>query len=251
MSENQKTCQKCGQPIPTPEKHLHERAEAAINGLRAEGIDPTLDEVVWLNDVARELDSGSPLSAGIPYRAGDSLWLWPFTIQGAAWYARVLDWYAEDEDGAFFALAYALAYGRQSGAFYLLQDAVAARKQVDSWKRVLRCTVDELTYAIRGCLSQDDSQIRLPGEEIDGFREPDWGAEIADIIEAVGGTPQQWECEVTRAYFNRQIAAVNRQRMAVMDDDRPSQKINDWTRKLGRVLILIRRAHAEGEHDGE
>lgn len=232
---------------------LHPIAAGEIAGLRDEGIEPTADQIVWLDRIARRYDQprlDAP-AAGEPVQAGDGCWLWPLTIQASRWYARAVQWFDGDAELEGLTLAFALAHSRTEGVFEFMPHAGTAQSRIEQWAGQLACTQAELIIAVNRVLHVD--------EGIPYLDEGESGASVttdADIVASLcaqcGGSPEQWERMVCRDYIWTQIRAINAQEGAGADGSaRP--EFESVTRDLGWALLAIRIAHSAAveAHAGE
>ena len=203
---------------------LSDLARAELEDLRAHGIEPTDDEIVEINALAREVETPAvreELARGRPFRAGD-VWLWPFTLNAGTWFRRV---------GCLMpnpraALAYALAHPCDEletiderpfmrGLFAVLRRHYArprpTKRDVSSWYDALKCRVAELDLAIAGCLEQVE-EPDVPHRETDRGSTP--GELSATMIATVGGDPAMWERQVSIGYLRSVLDTLAAQQQA-------------------------------------
>jgi len=226
-------------------------AKAEIQGLKQAGIEPTLDEIVWLNDLARRVeypDPPAPLAMGQPVPIGGD-WLWPFTIQADRWWRRTLDWFDGREELEAYALAYALAHGRIANAFDYLYTAESAARAIGEWADGLTCSRDELMGAIEKILNKpsvildgecDDDDDSCPGPEDNDEQLVAW------LVAGTGLPVEYWVRECSRAYCMAQIRAVQAQSAAFGSKPSLSDPSVAAQRELGRAVLAIKEAHANG-----
>jgi hypothetical protein len=171
-------------------------ARQRLKELRAEGCEPTDDEIVELNAIGWKRQSPryrQALSRGYPVECGGIV-LWPLTMQAASWYKRI----GCVLPCAKYALAYAMA-NQYDTAITLPESRKDAERIVTSWASRLRVTVDGLMQAIDAVLTQDedhDLPPPAPGDEAIGMTEGDLSAWLS----AYGGTPELWERQVAESY---------------------------------------------------
>ena len=119
---------------------LADLAREEIRDLEDSGVELTPDEIVWLNELATEVESPAGRvdvsAAGEPVRMGSQI-MWPFTVASAAWWARMAGTAFSTSDGARNALAFALCNGRTPEVFADILTTDDARKAVNDW--TLRC----------------------------------------------------------------------------------------------------------------
>jgi len=234
--------------MPQEKRHLSETAEREIKELQAKGLTLTHDDIVWINDLAREVENpsgGSTLPAGRPARAGN-VWLHPFTIAGIAWYEMVLPWFDGEDEYEILVLAYALAKGREADTLSFTSEYDDIKRALKKWKREIRATQKELTKAVAAVLPQTEhiplaEDADKPAEDSAG-----WGEIVATMVATCGGTPEMWECRVSKDYLFEQMRVMNAQNVA--GDKKPN--LNDpqikAIREMGRCTLFIQRREQDG-----
>jgi len=227
-----------------PENLLHPLAEAEIASLKDAGIAPTLDETIWLNDLARKVDqpgARSEIPAGRPVRLG-SQWLWPFTVAASCWYTEAVTWFDGDGELEHAVLAYALAHGRQQGAFDELSDYRTAKERVRAWWKCIDCTVGELNMAVAEVLKDDNQDLR-PKED-DGDTSGGGYEELVQWLTAkVHGDPDVWMRQVSQRYCLKMIDVICQQHEASEGVKDPNDPCIVAQRNLGIAAIEIRKRH--------
>jgi len=224
--------------------HISLGATYELAQLRAEGISLTDDEIVWINDLCRRVEnpqSGSTLPAGRPVKAGN-VWLWPFTIQGSAWYDVAVKWFDGEGDTETFCLAYALANGRRAGAFDLLWDAGEARKAIKDFRRILNCNMDELIAAIAAVLPKPDlpdPRDKDKDDEDKAQTDVDWTELLATIMANIGGTADQWIRELSKDFVIN-VIQVKLAQDAAEGREREYDPVTKATIQLGLAERMIR-----------
>ena len=213
---------------------LSSYAEAEIETLQAEGVTLTPADIIAINALAWQVETQESrrlLARGIPVSVG-GVTLWPLTIYAAEWYDRVG---CRMGAQATYALAFAMAHGRDDGALDI--EGRAAAKAVKRWTRQLTCTDTELQVAMAQILDQD-REPDLPQRE-DG-QTMTLGELVASVVAAVGGTADYWERRVSYGHVLAVVAAIGQQNRA---DGRPDA--NDprlrADRALGYAVERIRR----------
>ena len=228
---------------------LCEPAKRELNDLQRTGISPTLDQIIWLNDLGRRienLESRLITSKGEPVQAG-SVWLWPFTVQGGRWYKKSLKWFDGDDETEMLSLAYALAHGRDPVAFDFIWEQDAAKKAVDAWASNLDITHGELSLYIVKLLPHDGDKPEVDDEEQEDTGD-EWAEMIISLCKEVGQTPEFWESMVSRDYCLQVIRTLNAQARA---EDAPPDPNNPFiiaTIDLARAAMQIRK---EWKEDGQ
>ena len=245
-------------------KHLCEHAEAELRELKAAGITPTLDEVVWINDLSREVENPKGGEkrhlAGAPSKAGDA-WLWPFTIQARLWYQATLEWFDGDVELEGNALAFALAHGRERGAFLALRGYLSAKKAVQEWMAQLNCTDGELAAAIYDVVPHDDEITKLEAEfkkaynELHNIAEDEedtnfeWDELIDSLVAATGLPRDVWVRQESESKVLDVLQIIIKQRQAEAGGEDtapdPLDPYNKAVQNLGIAIREIKRRHAE------
>ena len=251
------------------EKHLCEHAQAEIRELQAQGIQPTLDEIVWINDLSRAVENPKGGEhrhlAGEPSRAG-SVWFWPFTIQARIWYESTFGWFDGNAELENNALAYALAHGRESGAFLHLTGYQSAKKAIEQWRAALDCTDEELAAAMFDVIPHDDEIQRLEAKfkeeynKAHGIEEEQQESidrqSIVDELMAVTGLPRDvWIRQESESRTLNVLRIIARQQAAMAGiggDERPDpdDPYMQACKRLGIAIKEIRRRHKEQGESG-
>ena len=249
-------------------KHLCEHAQAEIKELRAAGIQPTLDEIVWINDLSRAVENPKGGEnrhlAGKPSKAG-TVWLWPFTIQARIWYESTLGWFDGNAELENNALAFALAHGRESGAFLHLTGYQSAKKAIEQWRAAIDCTDEELAAAVFDVIPHDDEIQQLEakfqeeynkahGIEEEQPEDIDRQEIIDELIAATGLPRDVWIRQETESRVLSIMNIIARQQAAMTGapDERPDPEdpYMQACKRLGIAIKEIRRRHKEPEEKG-
>ena len=250
-------------------KHLCEHAEAELRELREAGITPTLDEVVWINDLSREVENPKGGEkrhlAGAPSKAGD-IWLWPFTIQARLWYQTTLEWFDGDAELEANALAFALAHARERGAFVALRGYLSARKAIQEWMKDLNCTDGELAAAIYDVVPHDDEINKLEAKfkaefnKLHNVAEDDentdftWDGFIDSLIAATGLPRDVWVRQESESKVLDVLQIIIKQRQAEAGDEDtapdPQDPYMQAVKNLGIAIKEIKRRHTEKKAAG-
>ncbi len=188
---------------------ISDMAQYAIDDLRAEGIEPTPAEIVELSALGWGVESPETrrlLARGAPVEIG-GVWLWPMSLYAQEWFDRV----GSKLDGktAVFALAYAMAHGRDEGEPLKIEGRTA-EKIVTRWRKSLKCTFGELNIAVAQVLQQDETP-EIPSKDSGSMTIGDFSAFLAS---AVGGDPDFWERRCAASYAYAVLDAMVRQNMA-------------------------------------
>ena len=143
---------------------VSELARGDWEDLRAQGLDPTLDDFDRLNQIALRLSDGAETTAANFPRvgwAGDVPFFEP-TFQAFAWYHRFASRAADDETAGTL-WAFALAHARAPRFFDALTSPDAIDRAVSEWAASLPATRDEVARACRwAACGQDDARPAEP-----------------------------------------------------------------------------------------
>jgi hypothetical protein len=234
-----------------PDKHLSELALAEIRDLREKGIEPTLDEVIWLNDLARKVEKPSEGAGSSPYGepvyVSGGVWLWPWTVQAIQWYRKALKWFDGQEELELYALGYALARGRYEGAFDDIHTYHTAKDKLVAWSETLPCTPEELTTAISDLLARDNEEMPAAPDTVDDGGDSDWQGVIAQLTAETGTDPDVWNRKVCITYLLRQIQSINRTKRAEGQAPDPFDPYVLACKALGLAVLAIKRRRSGGE----
>ena len=214
------------------------------------GIQPTLDQVIWLNDLCREVENpsgGRPTMAiGTPVCVGNA-WLWPFTIQASAWYEESLLWF--DGELATYALGYALCKGREPEAFAKMYDRDYATDTLKKWCRGLDCTLDELAWGI-GKILEDKTRIDDPDADSTEGASGNWDDLITTLCGMTKTEPEIWTTFCCRDFCLKMIHASISQNQAGGSGPDPNDPHILATQRMLHGLKIIRDSHKEQQSHG-
>lgn len=146
---------------------VEELASGDWEELRAQGLNPTLEDFDRLNQIALRLKAGDETtSANFPRVgwAGDVPFFEP-TVQAFAWYHGYAARCAANPETENTFWAFALAHARDRGAFAALRTPEAIEKAVKEWAETVPATRAEIIracrYAARGF---DDAEPARPDD---------------------------------------------------------------------------------------
>ena len=127
-------------------------AKNGIDRLRAQGIEPDLDDVITLNDLGRSLERPEGLPSlsvlGNPVVAGNAV-LWPWSIGAERWYnQRAASWFSCFPDFTILALAYSHAMARNPGFLASIITMEQAKAEIQSWVMTSNATREEIVDAL-------------------------------------------------------------------------------------------------------
>lgn len=189
---------------------LNDLAAAEIAALERDGIKLTPADIVQLNALGWAVETPSArlgLSRGIPVQVG-GVTLWPLTLLASDWMDRIGGKF--NEPMATFALAYAMAHGRNENG-ELNTDERNAEKAVRRWGRRLRCTAEELTEAIEQVIDQDSKHDLPPDHDGKPMEMGDFSAFLAATC---GADPDFWERRCAVGYALQVLTHTIRQNAA-------------------------------------
>ena len=231
---------------------LAELARTEIADLQAQGIHPTADEIVWLNELAIEVECPAGRvpyhSAGEPVRMGSQI-MWPFTVGSAEWWAKVANGKAFiTPDGSRNALAFCLCNGRQPEVFADLLTVDDAREAVNKW--VMRCgaTADERNAAILRCVPEIGAPHVLHSKG-DKTAAPDASDTMVAELEAGTGLPGEYWRGQLQSHAVKCLRAVYRQAALGVGGGGSDGK-TEYREAMHRFMLAsnaIKRAHRDGE----
>ena len=223
---------------------LRELARAEIAALTAEGITPTWDEAVQLNDLAADVELAGrtdPAGAGSPVRAGNCIF-WPFTLASGEWFARAVRTNIfTTRDGSRNALAFALCNGRTPEVFADLITADDCRAAVNRWVLRAGVTAAEREEAIVRVVPEIGNPHTTSKAGTDGADTAD--GIIAELVVGSGLPADYWLGQL-QSHAVKCLRAISRQSAAGAglgaDDETAYRQANA---KLMIVADKIRKAH--------
>lgn len=191
-------------------------AKEAVEELRADGIEPTLDDITDLIDAARKVQEPSrrtsPWYEGDPVRVGpNGPTLRPLSIQAEEWFDFVVSVLANDKLRAA-AFCYASEHGATAGAFDGLWTRQTAETRLVKYRRGLACTAGALESAAARVMDKTSAGDIIRARKDDGGA---WGfGDVLAKIEAITGRPRAYWMTQTRRYAFRVMEHATRYNMA-------------------------------------
>ncbi len=141
-------------------------AKDDFEDMRAEGLEPTLEDFDRLNQLALRLERGAETTAATHPRtgwAGDVPFHEP-TVAAIMWLNDYASRLAGDDDAAEAAYWFALAHATRPDVFKGLEAPGDIRAAVAKWLKSLPCTVAEIDRACRyAAFGLDDTPEPWPG----------------------------------------------------------------------------------------
>ena len=224
---------------------LNSLAEAEIELLRSEGIEPSLSDIIEINALAWAIETPQSrllLARGVPVFVDAETPLWPLTLLASDWFSREGCKLRNSDAALGFAMAHCY---KDASVFDLSGDAAA--KRVKLWFRRLRCTHKAYIEAVNQVLLQETVVAVPPLKGEPGLTAGEFSAFLAS---ACGGDVEFWERRCAVGYANAMLYAVAMQNRVdnkpVSNDPRMAAE-----RALGLKLIEIKKAHQNaGGGDG-
>lgn len=225
-------------------KPINDYAKAELKRLRASGINPTDEEIYWLATLGEKITNPNrrtlnPLEAGAPVVAGCEV-LWPLTNQASWWLDIVTGWFEGIND--LYAVAFAMAKGREHGAFdsYTVKDS--AVDAVKEWAQKLTCTPGELAKAVNILLDNDS-----PERDLDENDPVDFMNTLAELEVATHQPKETWMIR-TPTEASQAMRAVYR--FAMISAGVSADEATKDTREAIRNVMIAANQIKEGRTDG-
>ena len=173
---------------------VSELAKGDFEDLQAQGLSPTLEDFDRLNQLALPLKDGAETTcANFPRVgwAGDIPFFQP-TLAAFAWYHGYAVRVAKNEETEFTLWAFALAHGRERGAFAALTTADEIEAAVGKWVASLDVTHEEVMRACRyAAVGFDDAQAAEPGNGEQGTGNPRYRADRSEAAKNLSRIEEQ------------------------------------------------------------
>lgn len=169
-------------------------ASDAIESMRREGLEPDLDQIAELIELARRVQEPEhrtwPFLSYEGVRAGTSGHiLKPLTIKSGRWHDFIVD--KISDYWQIYACAYAMEFGHDESAdFVSLYDLERAQSALAGYAATLSCNPEELREAIERCMD-----IPTDGDRYRAKRNPRGEVNTESIIAelvAVTGQPEEY-----------------------------------------------------------
>lgn len=146
---------------------LGKLARIELGRLRAAGIDPSPEDVLWLNKLGNIAEHGAADSRLVLYmskRVG-SFEVYPLTLGAKLWLQTIAqDWFGGDDTMLTFATVYALAHSRQPEKF-AFKNVRQAKAKIYLWVLKVNLTADEI-YKLMEELPRPDEKTFDPIESL-------------------------------------------------------------------------------------
>lgn len=229
---------------------FQKRAESAIAKLRSEGIEPTPEEICWLNHAAgkciRPTAADELCFIDLPFPCGNTL-LWPLSIGARIWLEGVgKPWLKGMGDLEKLGVAFAMAHSRNPEFLQKLTSCWQTRFAVAKWAAGRNATLAEIFEAVARAASPED--LDLVNIEFKGERRniaSDYGDVLALLCHYVDPDPEFWMWRASEAYaaaMVRKISTAFPEDRAVSDDHVKFIAVSQFN----LVMAEIRKAHNRG-----
>ncbi len=191
-----------------PRLRLRMLLQTTIDRLRKDGVEPTVEEIIWLYELCKEdIFPGCdepPCFLVPPVVLGNTrceLWLWEPTINALSWLEECAErWWPAGDDLAPALFAYHHSNPADRFDFRELGDRRSTVRLVNRWYRKLRFTREELIWAYKrlsrihddgyetirmnpACISRRDSDTPL-----------EWGEVVAGLSAIYQMPPEHFVC---------------------------------------------------------
>ena len=182
-------------------------------------IEPTLDDILWLHDLAKRVmrPGGAPHAglAGAPVRVGN-LTLWPMTIGAGEWFATVGLPLCEAKNAmGIYVTAYAMACARQPEVLLPIASWSQLRDCLKQFRRGMGVRAKELVAAVQCVLERDSIEMTGRGDDELEPERDDIGTYrklIAKLLTCYpGSSPDYWRWGLARSDAIRMVAAWHEQ----------------------------------------
>lgn len=230
-------------------------ARQHLKELRQRGIELTDDEILWIVELCERVikpDSRGDILAlcGFGTQVGATkTTLYPLTIGAAIWLQECADeWFADNPSRSFYALAWALAHGRDKDAMeQAFMNADDASRLIRKWARGLTCTVKELEQAIDRILKTSDDDTGTTDRP-----DIDWARILTEIEAATGMPAQHWLWGASLGHTMRTWVAV-RERMVLMAGGKMPRvdALTDALKALAKAKLAIWNRHLKDNGYGQ
>ena len=179
-----------------------EMAARAIEELRAKNLEPTLDQIASLIELARRVQE--PEYRTFPWlsyhgiRAGNSCHVFrPLTIKSGMWFDFISD-HLHSDDLNRLATAYAMEHGNDESVDFLpLYNPVVATQRLTEYGARLSCNIDELEDALMRCMDEITEGDRLNAKNSTGSEAVDKENTIAQLVAITGLDESYWLSKTT------------------------------------------------------
>lgn len=222
-------------------KHVPDIAAAELAKLRQSGIQPSDDDVVWLASLGDKVENpsrGNVSNHSDGVTAGN-VTLYPLTIQAGIWVMRFGEYFTDAK--GLCAIAFAMAKGREEGAFADLHTLRQSVDAVTGWMETCTADLEMLMSAVERVQSNDTPADTTDDGE--NHAPPGYDRIINNVVAATGIPYDHW---LTRSL--EEVSEVLLLKKAITDDDfdLDQHESRIALRDLIRAVATIRAAHVDG-----
>ena len=237
---------------------LTETLENDLKLLDKQGIRLPLEEMIWLNDLARVVENPqgrvSPMWAGAPIKAG-GFSFWTLTLQSSKWFRDVACRFFKTEKDLHRALGFASVFGRDdklpawafAPTFEELNDSVTARKTINAFARRLRCNKRELQSVLFRLMPDLDAPYPLPADSSD----LDDDSLLADLIAGAGHTREYWQSQHSEFVLKTMVAVYKQAAASGGVEASKDTEYEQAFMEYQKALKACRDAFLKGQDDGQ
>jgi len=171
---------------------IHRLAREAIRRLKDDRIEPTLDEIVWLHNLAEKTEKvADPELLLFQCKRVGNINIYPMTIGARVWMLNVaLKWFDGDDLLTDLSILYAYANSRKKNSFNF-ETPKAARSTILKWANKITATEDEITNAFQK-ITPDNDEDDLRGYGI-----------VSDLIDQIKTNPISLNLEKAMKYIKK------------------------------------------------
>jgi len=170
---------------------MHRLAKEAIRRLRLEDIEPTLDEIIWLNNLANRteivVDAGLLLFKS---KKVGNIEIYPMTIGARVWLLEIaFKWFSSEADQVLSDLSILYAYSNsRSPELFDFPDQRAARKAILKWAEKINSTEEEIKNAF----------VNIDEDSTNQYADVQGITIVLDLINQIKSNPQN--LNLTKAF---------------------------------------------------
>ena len=233
---------------------LSTRLQAELDDLRARyGIEPTAEEILWLARACDRCDNPSDTERldliGCPREIGKTgVYLWQLTVGASCWLDEfAARWWGEKSKRYYWALVYALAHARTSGAFTSLVDEGVAAKKIHEFGNSLTASSREIEYSVDVALGRPSEHVPSSKKKEEQGKKADWLEIVRGIEVGTGIKADEWLWGRSAAYTIRAYGEM-RQIITARAGGKPSHErtsLDAALNNLARIKKAIKVRHDE------
>jgi hypothetical protein len=219
-------------------------AASRLAELRSKGLEPTLDEIIWLHETGKQMSDPPGLGTvlmDMPIQCGN-VTLHRLSIGALCWWTEYgAKWFKAGHPLECYLLAFVSAHAHAPEVFRACTDYDRTEKHIRAWMDTLTCTSPQLEAAVAQALKPPQDQ-----PPVDNNTPMAWTDLVADLQAAYGETFAAWvwerSIELAVAYSRR---LANREGRACTSND--PLTLATWNQQ--QAFNAIVKAHTEA-HNG-